>query len=140
MSRVKDPWQKFMSQILDECMLFVKHCFIEWRCEDSQSTEYKIYTMIRLPSTNLSSLIIFNKTTTKRSNQKGITFHIKTIYQQYSHIVHLFIVSSLQLYWFLQRLTSSPEFWILDFLPFYLLKDMILIVTSFSYISNFSVY
>ena len=140
MSEVKDPWrEKFTPQILDEYMLFVKHCFIEWRCEDSQSTECKIYMRLRLPSTNLSSLIIFNKTTAKR-NKRELSSHIKTIYQQYSHSVHLFIVSSLQLYWYLQRLTSSLEFWILDFLPFHLLKDMILIVTPFSYISKFPVY
>lgn len=30
--------RQFIGQILDECMLFVKHCFLEWKCEDTKGT------------------------------------------------------------------------------------------------------
>lgn len=89
--------RQFIRQILDECTLFVKHCVIEWKCEDSKGTECKVYMMVRFSYTNQSPLIISSKTITnqKQRKQTVASSHTKTT-QQNTHIAHLSIISSLQ--------------------------------------------
>lgn len=126
--------------ILDECMLFVKYCFIQQRCEYSKCMESKIHLTIRFPFTNQSPLIISIKIRKNRSNQKGTTSssHTKTTHPQYTYIALLFIFSFPLITMIPQRPTSSLEFWILDFPHFCLLKDTLLIVHPICHISNFS--
>lgn len=88
--------RQFIRQILDECMLFVKYCFIKWKSEDSKGTECKIFTIMKLFYTNQSPLIISIKTTTKplkQSKETTSSSPTKTTHSQYTHILILHIYS-----------------------------------------------
>lgn len=117
--------RQFIRQILGECMLFAKHCFIERKCEDSQGAECIIYRIIRLSYENHSPLITSIKTTitTKPEAIKRKRPHLpigKPTPLQYTHIVPLFIISSPLKYTDFRKdqpLVLSSGFWIFSLLP-----------------------
>lgn len=86
--------RQFIRQILDECMLFVKHCVSEWKCEDSKGTECKVYMMTRFSYTDQSPLIISIKTITnqKQSKENSLIFPYKNYTIKYSHCTFIHYV------------------------------------------------